>query len=115
MSTPPRWGSKNEADRAHRVAAAATNVHVLENDSVEISGVIFLGAVGWTGFNLFGKPTALPKPGTVVVLSFNGLEHVGFYFGDEGEFIRILDGNQNDEVCVYRYLKSAVKGYRNPV
>jgi uncharacterized protein (TIGR02594 family) len=62
----------------------------------------------------WGKPTTLPKPGTVVVLSFNGLEHVGFYFGDEGDFIRILGGNQNDEVSVYRYLKSAVKGYRNP-
>jgi uncharacterized protein (TIGR02594 family) len=62
----------------------------------------------------WGKPTTLPRPGTVVVLSFNGLEHVGFYFDDEGDFIRILGGNQNDEVCVYRYLKSAVKGYRNP-
>lgn len=39
-----------------RLAAAGTNVHVLENDFVEIGGVIFLGAVGWTGFNLFGNP-----------------------------------------------------------
>jgi predicted phosphodiesterase len=39
-----------------RLAAAGTNVHVLENDSVEIDGVIFLGAVGWTDFNLFGDP-----------------------------------------------------------
>jgi predicted phosphodiesterase len=37
-----------------REAAAGTNVHILENDAVEIDGVIFLGAVGWTDFNLFG-------------------------------------------------------------
>jgi hypothetical protein len=39
-----------------REAAAGTNVHILENDAVEIDGVIFLGAVGWTDFNLFGDP-----------------------------------------------------------
>ena len=37
-----------------RVAAAGTNVHVLERDSIEINGVTFLGATGWTDFNLFG-------------------------------------------------------------
>jgi predicted phosphodiesterase len=37
-----------------RLAAAGTNVHVLENESVVISGVTFLGAVGWTDFDLFG-------------------------------------------------------------
>jgi predicted MPP superfamily phosphohydrolase len=37
-----------------RAAAKGTNVHVLENESVAIGSVIFLGAVGWTDFNLFG-------------------------------------------------------------
>jgi len=37
-----------------RLAAKGTNVHVMENDSIEIDGVTFLGAVGWTDFNLFG-------------------------------------------------------------
>lgn len=37
-----------------RIAAAGTNVHVLQNDSVTIGGTIFLGATGWTDFNLFG-------------------------------------------------------------
>src|SRR6202040_2999081 len=39
-----------------RIAAAGTNIHVLENDSVPIGGTIFLGATGWTDFNLFGDP-----------------------------------------------------------
>lgn len=37
-----------------RIAAAGTNIHVLERDSVTIGGTIFLGAIGWTDFNLFG-------------------------------------------------------------
>lgn len=37
-----------------RIAALGTNVHILENDSVTISGTVFLGAIGWTDFNLFG-------------------------------------------------------------
>lgn len=37
-----------------RAAAAGTNVFVMENDKVEIDGVTFLGAVGWTDFNLHG-------------------------------------------------------------
>lgn len=37
-----------------RIAALGTNVHVLQNDSVIIDGAVFLGATGWTDFNLFG-------------------------------------------------------------
>ncbi len=36
------------------IAALGTNVHVLQNDSVTIDGTVFLGATGWTDFNLFG-------------------------------------------------------------
>lgn len=39
-----------------RIAAAGTNVHILENDSVNIAGTVFIGATGWTDFNLFGDP-----------------------------------------------------------
>jgi predicted phosphodiesterase len=39
-----------------RLAAAGSNVHVLENDSVRIGDVVFLGAIGWTDFGLFGDP-----------------------------------------------------------
>ncbi len=36
--------------------AQGTNVHVLENDSVEIGDVVFLGATLWTDFRLHGDP-----------------------------------------------------------
>jgi predicted phosphodiesterase len=39
-----------------RIAAAGTNLHILQNDGVTIGGTIFLGATGWTDFNLFGDP-----------------------------------------------------------
>lgn len=37
-----------------RAAAAGTNVHILENEKLEIDCVTFFGAVGWTDFDLFG-------------------------------------------------------------
>jgi Icc-related predicted phosphoesterase len=36
--------------------AQGTNVHVLENDSVEMGNVVFLGATLWTDFRLNGDP-----------------------------------------------------------
>ncbi len=35
-------------------AAAGTNVHVLQNDTICIDNVTFAGATTWTDFNLFG-------------------------------------------------------------
>jgi predicted phosphodiesterase len=38
-----------------RAACAGTNVHLLENDRIEIGGVTFLGCSLWTDFALFGN------------------------------------------------------------
>lgn len=38
-----------------RKATAGTNVHVLEDDAVDIGGVRFLGATLWTDFALYGE------------------------------------------------------------
>jgi len=38
-----------------RAAAKGTNVHVLQNDVVEIVGVMFIGATLWTDFDVFGN------------------------------------------------------------
>jgi Icc-related predicted phosphoesterase len=37
-----------------RAAAAGTSIHVLQNDSICIGGIVFLGATLWTDFDLFG-------------------------------------------------------------
>jgi Icc-related predicted phosphoesterase len=39
-----------------RIAAAGTNVHVLENETVTIAGATFIGCTLWTDFELFGDP-----------------------------------------------------------
>jgi uncharacterized protein (TIGR02594 family) len=62
----------------------------------------------------WGKSLKVPTLGAIVVLNFSGLQHVGFYVGEDSDFVRILGGNQNDAVSVYRYPKSAVRGYRAP-
>jgi len=36
--------------------SVGTNVHILENDAVEIDGVNFLGCTLWTNFELYGDP-----------------------------------------------------------
>lgn len=50
------WGTDIDVtlDKA-RNAAAGSNVHVLERESISIDGVTFLGATGWTDFALFGN------------------------------------------------------------
>lgn len=42
----------------HKIKALAknTNIHVLENDVVNINGINFHGATLWTDFSLFGNP-----------------------------------------------------------
>jgi uncharacterized protein (TIGR02594 family) len=62
----------------------------------------------------WGKSLKVPTLGAIVVLNFSGLQHVGFYVGEDSDFVRILGGNQNDTVSVYRYPRSAVRGYRAP-
>ena len=37
-------------------SSSGTNVHILENSSVDIDGIRFHGATLWTGFELFGDP-----------------------------------------------------------
>ncbi len=39
-----------------RALASGTNVHILQNDTVQIGDVTFIGASFWTDFNLFGDP-----------------------------------------------------------
>jgi Icc-related predicted phosphoesterase len=43
-----------------REAAAGTNIQILENDEVVISGVRFLGCTLWTDFKLYGPHTSSP-------------------------------------------------------
>jgi len=50
----------------------------------------------------------------VIVFTFTHGSHVGFYVGDEGEYVKTLGGNQDDTVKIKSYPKTAVVAYRLP-
>jgi Icc-related predicted phosphoesterase len=54
-----------------RVAAAGTNVHILQNDTIHLSGVRFIGATLWTDFNLFGNPHVAMNAASVAMTDFH--------------------------------------------
>ncbi|MEH6551284.1 MAG: hypothetical protein V7744_15000 [Pseudomonadales bacterium] len=58
------------------------NVHYLENDSVEIDGVRFLGATFWSSFNCFGLDRQLAI-----------MEEIHYYCADF-QYIKIDDNNR---------------------
>ena len=60
----------------------------------------------------WGRPVTVPVEGCVAVFAFAQGNHVGFYVGEEGDYVKSLGGNQDDSVKVKRYPKVAVKGYR---
>jgi predicted phosphodiesterase len=63
-----------------RLAAKGTNVHVLENDSIEINGVTFLGAVGWTDFALFGDQERAMRAAGEVMNDYRKIRTNGYRY-----------------------------------
>lgn len=62
----------------------------------------------------WGRTIPEPELGCVVVFSFKGLGHVGFYVKTERNSLYILGGNQSDAVKISRYAKKDAVGYRMP-
>jgi len=64
----------------------------------------------------WGKPTDTPQPGDVVILwrgspdSWKG--HVGFFAGFDGPDVKILGGNQSNQVNIQSYDSNRVLGFR---
>jgi predicted phosphodiesterase len=65
------WGSDIDVtvEKARR-AAAGTNIHVLECDTILLGNVTFIGATGWTDFNLFGSPLAAMKAAAEIMCDY---------------------------------------------
>jgi len=63
-----------------------------------------------------GADTKSPEMGDVAVLwreskaSWKG--HVGIFIREAGDFVYLLGGNQNNQVCISAYNKSQLLGYR---
>jgi len=66
----------------------------------------------------WGKVVEVPYRGCVVIFwrgTPNGWKgHVGFWVGEQGDSILVLGGNQSDKVCIMKYPKSQLLGYRAP-
>jgi len=63
----------------------------------------------------WGTDIAKPRHGCVVVFKREvDHGHVGFYLGETATAIRLLGGNQSNEVKVSTYKKSDLLGYRLP-
>ena len=66
----------------------------------------------------WGRALAHPKYGCIAILwreeqaSWKG--HVGFYLGEDDEYVYLLGGNQLDAVREHFYPKATVLGYRWP-
>lgn len=81
------------------------------------AGIEPTGSAAARSYLNWGETLFKPKFGCVVVLkrgnsSWTG--HVGFYFGEDGDKIRLLGGNQGDKVSIASFPKSSVLGYRWP-
>lgn len=63
----------------------------------------------------YGRKIVDPVEGCIVVLSRGSSSgHVGFYVGETNSDVVILGGNQGNEVCIAKYPRSRVLGYRLP-
>jgi uncharacterized protein (TIGR02594 family) len=65
----------------------------------------------------WGKALDKPQRGAIVVLSRPGAPtngHVTFYVGEEGGRLKLLGGNQENQVKISYYDKSRLLGYRWP-
>lgn len=77
-------------------------------------GTNMAAARSWLGW---GARLSIPALGCVVVISRGtnvAQGHVGFYTGAEGSNIKILGGNQGNQVSVALFPKDRLLGYRWP-
>lgn len=70
-----------------------------------------LWALNW---KKFGLPTSEAGLGDILVFQRPGGGHVGFYVGEDKTAYHVLGGNQSDQVCITRILKSRCVAVRRP-
>lgn len=62
----------------------------------------------------WGRKLAKPRRGCIAVFTRGNGGHVGFYLGKTSSGIRVLGGNQSDQVKISNYGTSRLLGYRIP-
>ena len=70
-----------------------------------------LWALSW---NSFGVESKKPMLGDILTFTRNGGGHVGFYVGEDKDAFHVLGGNQGNQVCVVRIVKTRLSQCRRP-
>ena len=84
------------------------------NWCVEKSGYAGSDSAWARSWLAWGREVTTPRQGVVTVLTRQGGGHVGFYVGEDDDRISLLGGNQGDRVCIAKFPKSRLLGYRLP-
>ncbi|WP_294242387.1 TIGR02594 family protein [uncultured Sphingomonas sp.] len=71
-----------------------------------------LWALNWRNF---GQASGQPDLGDIIVFTRDGGGHVGLYVGEDSTHYHVLGGNQNDKVCIGRYIKERLLEARKPL
>ena len=84
---------------------------------LETAGLNSTNSKSARSYEAYGKPTKSPVFGDIVVFyrgtPSSGKGHVAFFSGyDSNGNIKVLGGNQHDEVCIASYDKSRLVGFR---
>lgn len=78
-----------------------------------IQGTDSAAAISWMDWGV-GIPLSLGKPGDIAVFSMSGGNHVGFHISHGADSLRILGGNQSDEVNIATFSTDRFMGLRRP-
>lgn len=85
------------------------------NWCVERSGFAATDSAWARSWLNWGKKITEPRRGCIVIFERGTSSgHVAFYIGEEGDYYKVLGGNQHDEVCITKYPKSRLLGFRVP-
>lgn len=76
------------------------------------AGTNSAAARSWLGW---GQSMPTPRRGAVTVLSREGGGHVGFFMAQTATTVKLLGGNQGNQVCVADYDRKRVLGHRVPI
>jgi uncharacterized protein (TIGR02594 family) len=91
-------------------------VNLIMNEARDIDGRIPLptysaAAISWA---TWGTELEYGQYGCIVVMVRPGGHHVGFYYDEDDDGVRILGGNQGDAECIKRFPWDMITNFRWP-
>lgn len=80
------------------------------------AGLPISGRLNARSWCKIGKGVETPELGDIIVLWRESLSswkgHVGIYINEQDEYYNVLGGNQNNCVCIKKYPKHRILGFR---